>query len=233
MTSRYAPTVRRPTPASGKPALGAAPRDGFWPGHAAAATSAPRSITCWPTRTGCTRVGLEPVRQAIADADRPGTALGWMRLYKVRALLTGLAAGHRPLTHAALDELPDSKTLRHLRSVLMLAAPPPGTSTSPGSSTGSGRPSPPADAGQKQLLQSYATWHVLRRLRQRLRGIPATCNQAYTARHHIAAAMAFLDTLAHAGLTLATCAQGDLDAWMASASTARKGATGHFVRWAR
>ena len=58
-------------------------------------------------------------------------------------------------------------------------------------------------------------------------------DQAYTARHHIAAAMAFLDWLTARGLTLATCAQGDLDAWMASASTARKGATGHFVRWAR
>jgi hypothetical protein len=30
-----------------------------------------------------------------------------------------LAAGERPLTHAALDELPDSKTIRHLRSVLV------------------------------------------------------------------------------------------------------------------
>src|SRR6266702_2671609 len=27
--------------------------------------------------------------------------------------------GYRPLTHTALDELPDSKTLRHLRSVLV------------------------------------------------------------------------------------------------------------------
>lgn len=74
---------------------------------------------------------------------------------------------------------------------------------------------------------------MLRRLRQRLRGTPATHNQAYTARHHITAAIAFLDWLAARGLTLATCAQGDLDAWMVTASTARKGTTGHFVRWAR
>jgi hypothetical protein len=74
---------------------------------------------------------------------------------------------------------------------------------------------------------------ALRRLRQRLRGTLATHNQAYTARHRIIAAIAFLDWLAARGLTLATCAQGDLDAWMATASTARKGTTGHFVRWAR
>jgi hypothetical protein len=73
---------------------------------------------------------------------------------------------------------------------------------------------------------------VLRCLRQRLRGTPATHNQAYTARHHVTAAIAFLDWLAARGLTLATCAQGDLDAWMATASTARKSTTGHFVRWA-
>jgi hypothetical protein len=153
----------------------------------------------------------------------------------VRTLLAGLATGRRPLTHAVLDELPDSKTLRHLRSVLVASGALPArdehltrlerwirqaVATRP-------------DAGQKQLMHSYAVWHVLRRLRQRLRGTPATCNQAYTARHHITAAMAFLDWLAARGLTLATCAQGDLDAWMASASIAQKGATGHFVRWAR
>ena len=93
---------------------------GSWPGHAAAVTSATRPITCWLTPApGSVRAGLEPLRQAIIGADRPAIALGWLRADKVRALLSGLAAGHRPLTHAALDEMPDSKTLRHLRSVLV------------------------------------------------------------------------------------------------------------------
>jgi len=77
------------------------------------------------------------------------------------------------------------------------------------------------------------TWHVLRRLRQRARGTPATQHQAATAKESITAAIAFLDWLDAHGLTLAACPQGDLDAWMTSASTAQKGRTGNFVRWAR
>ena len=74
---------------------------------------------------------------------------------------------------------------------------------------------------------------MLRRLRQRARATPATQHQASTAKESITAAMAFLDWLDAHGLTLAACAQGDLDTWMAGASTAQKGRTGHFVRWAR
>jgi hypothetical protein len=181
------------------------------------------------------RAGLEPLRQAIADAGRPAIALEWIRRDKVRALLAGLATGDRPLTHAALDELPDSKTLRHLRSVLVASG------TLPARDENltrlehwirqavAGSP----DAGQKQLLHSYATWQVLRRLRQRARDTPVTEHQAATAKETIAAAIALLDWLGARGLALATCAQGDLDAWTAGASTAQKGRTGHFVRWAR
>jgi hypothetical protein len=185
--------------------------------------------------TGRTRAGLEPLRQAIADAGRPATALGWIRRDKVRALLAGLATGDRPLTHAALDELPDSKTLRHLRSVLVSSGALPARDEILirlerwiRQAVG-GRP----DAGQKQLLHSYATWHVLRRLRQRARDTPVTEHQAATAKETITAAIAFLDWLDARGLAPATCAQGDLDAWMAGASTAQKGRTGNFVRWAR
>ncbi len=158
-----------------------------------------------------------------------------MRREKVRVLLAGLAAGDRPLTHAALDELPDSKTLRHLRSILVASGALPARDEILVRlerwirQAVAGRP----DAGQRQLLHSYATWHVLRRLRQRARDTPVTEHQAATAKETIAAAAAFLDWLGARGLSLAACAQGDLDVWAAGASTAQKGRTGHFVRWAR
>jgi hypothetical protein len=158
-----------------------------------------------------------------------------MRRDKVRALLAELAAGHRALTHAALDELPDSKTLRHLRSVLVASGALPVRDEHLTRLEHWIRQAVAArsDAGQKQLLHSYATWHVLRRLRQRARAAPVTQHQASTAKENVTAAMAFLDWLDARGLALATCAQGDLDTWMAGASTAQKGRTGHFVRWAR
>ena len=45
--------------------------------------------------------------------------LGWLDNNKDSAVLRELAAGERPLAHAALDELPDSKPLRHLRTILV------------------------------------------------------------------------------------------------------------------
>jgi hypothetical protein len=115
----------------------------------------------------------------------------------------------RALTHAALDELPDSKTLRHLRSVLVASGALPARDEILTRlerwirQAAAGR----TDAGQKQLLHSYATWHVLRRLRQRARGTPVTEHQAATAKETIAAAIAFLGWLDARDLTLATCAK--------------------------
>ena len=150
-------------------------------------------------------------------------------------MLTELAAGLRPLTHAALDELPASKPLTHLRSVLVATGALPARDEHLVelerwiTQTVADR----ADRQEKEILHRYAVWHVVRRLRQRIRGAHATCGQAGAARRNIAAAVAFLDWLTARGLTLASCPQGDLDEWTAAASTSRRGPTGHFIRWAR
>jgi len=185
--------------------------------------------------TGRVRPGLQAFQQALAGIERPENALGWLRRPKVRALLTELAAGQRPLTHAALDELAASKTLTHLRSVLV------GTGALPGrdehlaqlqrwiTSAVAARPDP----GEKEVLHRYAVWHVLRRLRHRIRGGHATHGQAAVARRNIQAAVAFLDWLAARGLTLAGCTQASLDEWMAAANLSQRGPTGNFIRWAK
>ncbi|MFI5065484.1 MAG: hypothetical protein ACHP9Z_16120 [Streptosporangiales bacterium] len=184
---------------------------------------------------GRVRAGLQVLQQALAGIDRPEIALGWLRRPKVRALLTELAAGQRPLTHAALDDLPPSKTLTHLRSVLV------GTGALPGrdehlaqlerwiGTTVAAR----LDPGQKEVLHRYAVWHVLRRLRHRLRGRHATPGQAAVARRNVQAAVSFLDWLAAGDTTLASCTQASLDEWMAAANLSQRGPTGNFVRWAR
>jgi hypothetical protein len=185
--------------------------------------------------TGNVRPGLQILHQTLAATDRPAAVLTWLSSGTSQSVLTELAAGLRPLTHAALDELPVSKPLTHLRSVLVA------TGALPArdehliqlerwiTQTVASR----ADRQEKETLHSYAVWHVLRRLRQRIRGTHATHNQAGVARRNITAAVAFLDLLTARGLTLASCPQGDLDEWMAAASTSQRGPTGHFIRWAR
>jgi hypothetical protein len=163
--------------------------------------------------TGRVRAGLQAFQQALAGIGQPGNALGWLRRPKVRALLTELAAGQCPLTHAVLDELPASKTLTHLRSVLVATGALPARDEHLAqlerwiSATVAAR----SDPGEKEILHRYAAWHVLRRLRGRIRGTHATHSQAAVARRNVRAAVAFLDWLAARDLTLASCTQAGLD----------------------
>src|SRR6266702_3990022 len=185
--------------------------------------------------TGTVRPELHALHQALATASRPAAVLAWLSSSTPQAILTELAAGLRPLTHAALDELPASKSLVHLRSVLVA------TGALPArdehfiqlerwtTQAAAGR----ADPQEKEILHRYAAWHVLRRLRHRIRGTHATHRTASVPRRNITAAVTFLTWLTARGLTLASCPQGDLDEWTAAASISQRGPAGHFIRWAR
>ena len=185
--------------------------------------------------TGHVRPELQILHQTLAATDRPAAVLAWLSSGTPQAMLTELAAGLRPLTHAALDELPETKPLTHLRSVLVATGALPArdehlVQLERWIAQAVARR---ADRQEKEILHRYAAWHVLRRLRQRNRGTHTTSGQASVARRNITAAAAFLDWLAARGLTLASCPQGDLDEWTAAASTSQRGPAGHFIRWAR
>jgi len=177
---------------------------------------------------------LQALHDSLAASERPAAALHWLGK-STAAILRELATGQRPLTHAALDELPDSKPLRHLRAILVA------TGTLPErdehmtrleawtAQAVAGRPDP----DERRLLHQYATWHVIRRLRRRLDGKQATCGQFVSAQRNIRAAIALLDWLAARGLALGTARQGDLDAWLGDVRAAHRGDAGNFVRWAR
>ncbi|WP_239591627.1 hypothetical protein [Mycolicibacterium tusciae] len=63
--------------------------------------------------------GLQALRHNIATAEHPITAMRWLKKKSVAPVLADLAAGRRALTHEALDELPHSPPLAHLRQVLI------------------------------------------------------------------------------------------------------------------
>lgn len=186
-------------------------------------------------RDGRVRPELGALHAALASHDRPATALRWLSHDTTTSVLASLANGERPLTHVTLDELPQTKTLAHLRAVLV--------------ATGAlavrdehlaqlevwvdQAVAARSDPDERQLLHRYAVWHLLRRLRERTRTTHTTPAQATVVRANIGAAAAFLDWLDAHQLTLGTCTQLDLDRWMTRASQARRGHTGHFVRWAR
>ena len=170
----------------------------------------------------------------LAGCERPATVLTWLGKSTV-TVLREIAAGQRPLTHAALDDLPDGKPLRHLRTMLVATGtlPPRDEQIARLEAWVSRIIAERPGADERRLLHQYATWHVVRRLRSRLAGQDATYGQFVSAQRNVRAAIALLDWLADRGLTLENARQGDLDTWTGDAEAVHRTDAGNFVRWAR
>ena len=63
--------------------------------------------------------GLQALRRELAEVGYPGTAMLWLTNPSITPVLAGLAAGRIPLTHQALDVLPQTRALAHLRQTLV------------------------------------------------------------------------------------------------------------------
>ncbi|MFJ6686813.1 hypothetical protein [Streptomyces werraensis] len=184
--------------------------------------------------TGSINPKLQSFHEALADTERAGTAMRWLSKGIVSTVLSDLGSGRRPLTHEALDELPEGKVVEHIRSVLVA------TGTLPPRDEQMVRLerhvknliASHATAEGRKILHRYATWHLLRRLRRRSRGKEITHYQLASARQHLRAAVHLLDWLEEQNLTLARCRQADLERWMTSAEGRHRREAGHFVRWA-
>jgi hypothetical protein len=175
---------------------------------------------------------LHRLREVLVRINRPDLMLDWLNKPGVRPTLQAVAA-RGAITHEALDTLPPGRTLVHVRSMLVAAGVLPArderlTALEAWITQAIGRP---ADPGHRRVLHGYAVWHHLRRLRARLDGRPASRQQAKNVRDQVTAAAAFLDWLEARGLTLAACAQADLDQWLAGTS-GHLARSANFVRWA-
>ncbi|MGH7630430.1 MAG: hypothetical protein ACREOF_13820 [Gemmatimonadales bacterium] len=177
---------------------------------------------------------LQALHEHLAEHDRPDTVLSWLNKRSASAILQELATGHHVLSHATLDEMPDSKPLRHLRSMLVAtgALPPRDEHLARLEHWITTTLAARDDPEQRALLHRYAVWHLLHRLRCRNNARHATHGQTASIQQHIRAAIAVLDWLTRRHLELATAGQGDLEAWLASGHASHRREAGHFVRWA-
>lgn len=184
---------------------------------------------------GGVRAELRSLHDNLASSERPNLVLAWLNKTAIATVLREFGTGQRALSHAALDELPASKPVEHLRAILVA------TSTLPPRDEHLARLerwiaralAGHGDPGQRQLLHRDAVWHLLRRLRQRNTTTPATYAQVVTVQRHVRAAITLLDGIGARGRTLADARQGDLDAWLASDQARHRREAGHFVRWAK
>lgn len=160
---------------------------------------------------------LIPLFEAITATSTPRTALNWLRKGAGAALLAELAAGDLPATHEALDAHPRRRAADYLRDMLVangvlaardeelvrterfLAA----------TLAGIDRDS------DRRLLQAYATWAVLRRLRRSAHRAARPRTYTHHAHVRIGAAARFLAWLDDRDRVLADIDQADIDRWLA------------------
>lgn len=185
-------------------------------------------------RTDSLPAGLQALRHNIATAEHPITAMRWLTKPSIAQVLSDLTTGRLQLTHQALDELPDSQPLAHLRQTLVAVGALPGRDEL-GVRLEKALTHLLAsqhDTERRKLLHRYLIWNLLRRQRSRNNGRPTTRQQSLLIRRLARGAIAFLDWLHAHDLTLGNCQQGDLDRWHADESATYREETGRLIRWA-
>jgi hypothetical protein len=178
--------------------------------------------------------GLLALRHDIATAKHPITAQRWLTKPPVVAVLSDLTCGRMPLTHDAFDALAKRQIHEHLRQTLVAvgALPERDEELARLERSLTEHLSTQQDPLRRNVLHRYLIWHLLRRLRHRNNGRPATRQQALRVRNHRRAAEAFLDWLEGHDLALATVGQLDLDQWLTDPDGGYRHEAGTFIRWA-
>jgi len=175
---------------------------------------------------------LTPVLKAICAARTPRSALNWLNRSCGAAMLADLASGKLPATHQALDAHPRRRAAGFLRQMLTAGGVLPArdehfarTEQWLTSLLATIEP-----AASRRLVQAYATWQVMRRLRASASHAARPRTYTAHARRNIRAATDFLAWLADRGLTLGACAQVDIEAWLGTGPAASQGRD--FLSWA-
>jgi len=185
-------------------------------------------------RAGATDIPAElvPVWEAIVAAHTPRTALHWLRKGAGAAILVDLVAGRLPATHQALDTHPRRRAADYLRHMLIAhgVLPPRDQDLAHTEQWVADLLARIQRAPDRRLVQAYATWRVLRRLRRRAERNPGPRTSTPHARVQIRAAADWLAWLAERGIGLADCRQADVDGWLATGPAAYD--VGDFLAWA-
>jgi len=184
--------------------------------------------------TGQVRPELVAFADRIVGMDRPRAGILWLSKPHVPPILHALARGQVPLTHDGLSTLSPLKSVVHVRDLLIAAGvlPPVDRHLVLFEQWLAGWLDRIIDPAQRQILQTHATWSVLRRLRASAQTGPLGHYRDQNARHQLRVAAAFCGHLRARGAELDGCLQADLDRWFATASISGKLALRPFLTWA-
>lgn len=174
--------------------------------------------------------GVHPIFLAN---EQPRSLHVWLTRSPARHVLRQLVLGELPLTHQALDTLPQTPSLRHLHALLIaanaLAARDPRLAGLQHHTDRTiARVQDPAD---RRVLRSFTTWQLLRRARAQARQRPTTTLTGTSQRQLVVDIAGFLATLHHDQRSLNDATQSDVDRWIAAGGL-RRGELSQFLTWA-
>ncbi|MFC8669576.1 hypothetical protein [Streptomyces sp. NPDC057199] len=149
------------------------------------------------------------------------------------ALLARLGTDDEPLDHATLDEHGASGDIQHLRSVLVTAGalPPRDEHFLALERTLAHLIATLSHPDDRTLLQAFAQWDRIGRLRRRLAGRILTNGQAQGIFVQVKEAGRLLVWLRSRSTDLRQCDQGEIDLWIADGKSVHQHARA-FVKWA-
>jgi hypothetical protein len=171
--------------------------------------------------------------EGVLSTNRPTSTLTWFANPQVPVLLTGLARGTVPITHEAMNQLPNWRTASFMHELLMhhgvlsridkqlmlferwLTA----------------RLATIPDPDHAQVVGRFATWNELRRLRTGAARHTVRPSTTKDSRQRINRAIDFLAWLAERNTSLGTCTQSDVDDWYIEKYVTRR-PTHAFLSWA-
>lgn len=175
---------------------------------------------------------LVPVFDALINVDRPQTTLFWFNRSTGPEILRRMAQGDLEISHRTFQQMPRNKTNDYVHDLLIavgVLSPYHGLLE---------RIEPwlrdlladlPKD--HVEIIQPYARWHVLRRLRAKANRDRLTRSMIQCGRTNIREAVYFLTWLAESNLTADTATQADLETY-AIACPGKTHGIRDFLHWA-
>ena len=189
--------------------------DNHYGSNCAPCTLQARATALLTDPTGQIHPQLQPVFDALVNHERPQTPLYWFTRSIGPDILRGMAKGEVEISHAAFNDYPSNRTVNYLREFLAALG------VLPAYDAELERMTPwltdilatlPKD--RADLLERFARWQVLRKLRLKsLRG-QLTHGSIQNARATINATVKFLGWLEQHDTSIETLTQTDLDHYL-------------------
>ncbi|HEU5002395.1 MAG TPA: Fis family transcriptional regulator [Actinomycetota bacterium] len=178
-------------------------------------------------------MALVPLADALKGMASANSGITWLRSARVQEMLRQLASGEVALTHAAIDALPASRTVEHMRELLVAHGALPGRDRYLAAFQRWCAPklASVADPEHRRAVEAFVRWHVLPHLRNHAADTAVGTNSFLRAKQSVTTAIELLEWLSQRGRSLAEWTQGDVDAWFAGGTSTRK-LSHPFAYWA-